>query len=651
MSKFRARGRRSSFGIAVLAAAAVVASLAFLGAASEALGDAGLVSLSGVVRDGSGAGVAGTTVSYGGGSQVSTVTGADGSYLLHLLPNDGGTLRFVADEATQAPLQRMTAITHDYFFSGSGDPLAVDLTWPAHARLRATVVDTNSNPLPGVVVNESQAQEIQTTLSDGSPILIRADPPDSGRSCTTDNNGQCYFDGLVGQALFLHSSRALVPGDPSYPTVTVANATYLTTDPTDTTLTFRNLASFQSNGAVVGSVVAGSPDGTSMENASNQPVSGNAVPSGATVLTGALTYEVDGLTPGGSIDVTLVLPDGSDPTNVYKLRNGNYVDVASIATISGDTITLHLTDGGPQDADGLANGVIVDPVIPARRTVPSAPTIGPVTAGDGSASVTFVPPDKNGGSPILDYTATCTSSDGGASSSATAAGSPVAVTGLTNGRTYTCTVSARNEAGASAPSTESNSFKPGAPSSVLDYTGPTSASPGADITLSASLKTSSGKALSAKTVTFILNGKTFSATTNKTGVASVNTKAPANPSSYPILISFAGDKTNPQASASATLAVSKLVSVVSYTGATVASPNADITLSAILKTSTGQALPAKTVTFALNGKTLSATTNKSGVASVKIRAPKNVGSYSIVAAFAGDAIYNSSSVTANLTIN
>ena len=183
------------------------------------------------------------------------------------------------------------------------------------------------------------------------------------------------------------------------------------------------------------------------------------------VLTGALAYQVNGLTPGGMIDVTLLLPTGSNPTSVYKLQNSIYSDVSSIATISGDTIRLHLTDGGLGDADGVANGVIVDPVIPARRTVPGAPTIGQPTAGNASASVAFAAPAMNGGSPVLDYTATCTSSDGGTSGSTSGGGTPLTVSGLTNGRTYTCTTTARNAVGSSLPSAASNSFVP-----VANYT-------------------------------------------------------------------------------------------------------------------------------------------------------------------------------------
>ncbi len=44
-------------------------------------------------------------------------------------------------------------------------------------------------------------------------------------------------------------------------------------------------------------------------------------------------------------------------------------------------------------------------------TVPGAPTIGTATAGDTRATVTFTPPASDGGSPIIEYTAT--SSPGG----------------------------------------------------------------------------------------------------------------------------------------------------------------------------------------------------------------------------------------------
>ncbi|MFO7244884.1 MAG: choice-of-anchor U domain-containing protein [Actinomycetes bacterium] len=49
-------------------------------------------------------------------------------------------------------------------------------------------------------------------------------------------------------------------------------------------------------------------------------------------------------------------------TQAWKLVGGEWARVAD-AVISGTTVTYVLQDGGPLDADGAADGVIVDPVL------------------------------------------------------------------------------------------------------------------------------------------------------------------------------------------------------------------------------------------------------------------------------------------------
>jgi len=91
-------------------------------------------------------------------------------------------------------------------------------------------------------------------------------------------------------------------------------------------------------------------------------------------------------------------------------------------------------------------------------TVPDPPTeVSAAAASSTSATVTFAAPADNGGSAILDYTAT--SSPGGLTSSAGA--SPRTVTGLTSGVDYTFTVTARNANGNSVASAASNVVRPG----------------------------------------------------------------------------------------------------------------------------------------------------------------------------------------------
>ena len=79
-------------------------------------------------------------------------------------------------------------------------------------------------------------------------------------------------------------------------------------------------------------------------------------------------------------------------------------------------------------------------------SVPGAPAITSVTPGDGQATIGFNPPTNDGGATVTNYVATC--------GSATAGGptSPIIVSGLSNGTTYSCTVAAVNSAGTGAQS-------------------------------------------------------------------------------------------------------------------------------------------------------------------------------------------------------
>ena len=80
---------------------------------------------------------------------------------------------------------------------------------------------------------------------------------------------------------------------------------------------------------------------------------------------------------------------------------------------------------------------------PQFNAAPGAPTAVTATAGDAQAGVTWTAPASNGGSAITGYTVT--SSPG--SKTCTTATLGCTVTGLTNGSTYTFTVSATNAVG------------------------------------------------------------------------------------------------------------------------------------------------------------------------------------------------------------
>jgi len=86
---------------------------------------------------------------------------------------------------------------------------------------------------------------------------------------------------------------------------------------------------------------------------------------------------------------------------------------------------------------------------------PDSPTGVSATASDGEATISFTAPYDVGGSAITGYRAQSNDGIGGSGSS-----SPVTVTGLTNGTSYTFNVWAINAFGYSAPSDSSGSVTP-----------------------------------------------------------------------------------------------------------------------------------------------------------------------------------------------
>jgi Divergent InlB B-repeat domain/Fibronectin type III domain len=105
-------------------------------------------------------------------------------------------------------------------------------------------------------------------------------------------------------------------------------------------------------------------------------------------------------------------------------------------------------------SDGISSASAESQI--SYTTAPGAPVGAAAQAADGQAAITFDAPAQDGGTSISSYTVT--SSPGGLSASGTS--SPISVTGLANGTSYTFTVTATNAAGTGPSSTPSNAVTP-----------------------------------------------------------------------------------------------------------------------------------------------------------------------------------------------
>ena len=210
------------------------------------------------------------------------------------------------------------------------------------------------------------------------------------------------------------------------------------------------------------------------------------------ILPGAPT--ITGVTPGDhDVRVAFTKPasNGGSPIFNYKAtcasNNGGATRSASefrspiqVGLSSGHTYTCTVA---AQNSAGFGPPSAQSAPFVVLPIVPDAPTMTSVTAGFEDVSVAFSPPAPNGATHIFDYKAECFSSNGGFTRSNDRSASPIHVSDLTGGDTYTCTVMAKNDVGFGPPSAASTPFvtlgasaAPGAPTITSATAGPQSVS-------------------------------------------------------------------------------------------------------------------------------------------------------------------------------
>jgi len=166
---------------------------------------------------------------------------------------------------------------------------------------------------------------------------------------------------------------------------------------------------------------------------------------------GSVSTSVAATDPDSGATITYSVYSGALPTGL-SLNTSTGAITGTAPNVGSDTtynFTLRATDNAGNTANRAFSMIVL-------QGSPGTPTIGTATrSASQSVQVAFTAPANTGGSTP---TYTVTSNPG--NFTATGATSPITVTGLTNGTTYTFTVTATNSYGTSASSSASNSATP-----------------------------------------------------------------------------------------------------------------------------------------------------------------------------------------------
>ena len=163
-----------------------------------------------------------------------------------------------------------------------------------------------------------------------------------------------------------------------------------------------------------------------------------------------------------------------------------------------------------------------------------------------------------------------------------------------------------------------------------------------------SLADSNGKPLANKAIQIGFNGKIYDRITNETGGARLQINL-VSVNLYTFAICFLGDDNYNASFVVAKINVTKQNPKLTTSKKTYKASAKTKTLTATFKTSRGNPVAKKKISFTVNGKTYTGTSNSKGVASVKVSLTKK-GTYSFTAKYAGDNTYAAISTKGTLKI-
>ena len=180
-----------------------------------------------------------------------------------------------------------------------------------------------------------------------------------------------------------------------------------------------------------------------------------------TAASGELTLALSGTNASDFIlsktSISSIAVNSQDSFTVVPNMGLSVGSYTAVVTVTGSSIT----------AQSFEVSFVVTDIL---QTVPGAATNVIASPENGQASITFMAPADNGGSPITGYIVTSTPGN----VIAQGTGTSITVAGLTNGTAYTFTVKAVNAVGNSVDSAASNSVTPYSPSNGGNTDNPSS---------------------------------------------------------------------------------------------------------------------------------------------------------------------------------
>jgi Bacterial Ig-like domain (group 3) len=529
--------------------------------------------------------------------------------------SDSPSLFYDSSSASSTPVTIQSAAPNQTKMNFTLSPSTITAGQNVTFNVTVTAVDANGNPLSGVVPTGSVSLSAGPTASDGQQHFATVDLQNG--SLTFTYNGFVAGDYIV---------IASYPGDPT--DQSISGQLPLTVNPAAGSIATTTTVSANPSSISTGSTTTLTAHVA--ENGTNAaPPDGGEVDFFAGPNATSLQSEGSGTLSGGTASVTI----GNFTAGSYVVRAQYAGDTTNkiLSSYGDNTLTVTSSGGGSGGATATATAYTGPTEAAAGATVTLT---GKLTENGVALSGEQLTLSLGSQSCV---TTTPTSGSGTASCQITLSQSP---------GQYPVTASFGGDSNWSSSSSDPQTFTVDGVSTSLQYNGATSAAYGASAELSATL-TSGGSALSGETVVLSMGSQTCTDTTDNSGNAACSITVNQAPGSYTAGGDFAGDGNYNGSSDSAAFTVTSVSTTTTYTGDTQGAPNGTATLSAKLVDANGAAIPGEPVALSMGSQQCATTptTDSNGVASCQITITQPAGSYPIVASFAGDGGYLSSSDT------